>query len=57
MEKHEKCPYCKVPLTETNSVFIKIIRYDDRPDITMKRVLLCTDCWDKAEIRIKGEYV
>ena len=54
MERQEKCPYCKVPLTETNSVFIRIIRYDERPDIRSKMVLLCTKCWDKAEIRIKG---
>lgn len=57
MERLEKCPYCKVPLNETNSVFIKIIRYDDRPDISVKRKLLCTNCWDSSIIKINGRNV
>lgn len=57
MEYLEKCPYCKVPCTETNSVFIKIIRYDDRPDILVKRKLLCTKCWDNATIIINRRKV
>lgn len=57
MEDFEKCPYCKVPLTENNSVFIKIIRYDECPNIRVKRKLLCTKCWDTVEIHIKGKKV
>lgn len=57
MYKHEKCPYCKVTLTETNSVFIKITRYGDLPDIRVKRKLICTRCWDNAQIIINGKRV
>lgn len=54
MERFEKCPYCKVPLTDTNSVFITIKRYDARPEIMIKKILLCTRCWDNAQIIING---
>lgn len=57
MERLEKCPYCKVPCNENNSVFIKIIRYDNRPDITFKMKLLCTKCWDNASITINRRKV
>ena len=57
MEEHEKCPYCCVPLTENNSVFIKIIRYDDNPSIRVKRKWVCTACWDNSSIFINGRKV
>ena len=57
MDRPEKCPYCKAILTEYNSVFIKIIRYDDRPDIHVQRKLLCTNCWDNSSIYINGRKV
>ena len=44
-----KCSNCNKPLTSSNSVFIKITRYD-MFGRRLKRKVFCTTCWDHTKI-------
>lgn len=49
-----KCNNCNKPLNSTNSVFIRISRYDEFGRRIKKKVF-CTNCWDHATIFIKSD--
>ena len=49
MEKKHKCNYCDALLSETNSVFIHISRFDDRCK-SSRSLWMCCNCWDKVKL-------
>ena len=55
MEKKHKCNYCDALLSETNSVFVHINRYDDRGR-SVKSIWMCCKCWDNTRIQLPKNY-
>ena len=51
MEKMHKCKYCGALLSETNSVFVHISRFDDRGK-SSKSHWMCCKCWDNTRIQV-----
>lgn len=44
-----KCKYCGALLSEINSVFVYVSRYDDRGN-HRKSYWICCNCWDNSSI-------
>ena len=58
MEYKQKCKYCGALLSNTNSVFIHINRYDDKGR-SANQIWMCCKCWDNTQIsapnmKVKG---
>ena len=51
MTYHLKCKYCHKPLNASNSIFIRIARYDAFGRRVKKQVF-CLNCWDRVKILI-----
>ena len=49
MDKKHKCKYCGALLSETNSVFVHISRFDNRGKISNSH-WMCCKCWDDTRI-------
>lgn len=49
MDKKHKCKYCGALLSETNSVFVHISRFDNRCKRS-KSHWMCCKCWDDTLI-------
>lgn len=52
MDKKHKCNYCGALLSNTDSVFIHINRYDDKGRRT-KSLWMCCKCWDNTTHAVK----
>lgn len=58
MEMKHKCNYCNALLSETNSVFVHINRFDKRGK-SSRSLWMCCKCWDNTQIsepymKVKG---
>lgn len=53
MKQPNECEYCHKPLTVDDSVFIKVIRYDEFGR-RIKRKAFCTNCWDHTKHFVAG---
>jgi hypothetical protein len=53
MEYKQKCKYCGALLSNTNSVFIHINRYDDEGR-SAKQIWMCCKCWDNTRIQVSS---
>ena len=51
MEKKHKCKYCGALLSETNTVFVHISRYDHKGRSSNQH-WICCKCWDNTRIPV-----
>lgn len=56
MKKLPKCDNCGAVLSSTNSVLIRINRYDVN-SIHCKSLMFCCDCWDSMRIMKDGKEI
>ena len=56
MKRMCKCDLCRKTLNFTNSVIIKIDRFDDM-GVHCKSVILCCNCWDSMKIMKDGKEI